>query len=85
MIKLIGISLYIYEIKQILMLGGGTLYNSITILNWKNQLKMPGLDTSNARQEKSLFVTTWMDIEIITPSEISQKIENHIISLICGI
>lgn len=67
------------------MLGRGTLYNSITILNWKNPLKMPGVDTSNARQEKSLFVTTWMDIEIITLSEISQKVENYIISLICGI
>jgi len=37
MIELIGISLNIYKIKQALMLGGGTLYNSTTILNWKNQ------------------------------------------------
>ena len=33
------------------------------------------------------FVTTWMDFEIIMLSEISQteKVENHMISVICGI
>ena len=39
MIEWIGISLNIYKIKQALMLGGGTLYNSTTILNWKNQFE----------------------------------------------
>ena len=33
------------------------------------------------------FVTTWTDLEIIMLSKISQteKVENHMISLICGI
>ena len=39
------------------------------------------------RDEILLFVTTWMDLEIILLSEINQtgKIENHMIQLICGI
>ena len=34
-----------------------------------------------------LFVTTWIDLEIVILSEISQtvKVENHMISLICEI
>ena len=33
------------------------------------------------------FAATWMDLEIITPSEVSQeeKDKYHMISLICGI
>ena len=33
------------------------------------------------------FASTWMDLEIITPSEVSQKEKDkyHMISLICGI
>ena len=33
------------------------------------------------------FAATWMDLEIITPSEVSQKekVTYHMISLICGI
>ena len=33
------------------------------------------------------FVTTWTDLEIIMLSKISQteKVENHMLSLICGI
>ena len=39
------------------------------------------------RDEIPPSVTTWMDLEIIMLSEISQteKVENHMISLICGI
>ena len=39
------------------------------------------------RDETVPFVTTWMNLEIIMLSEISQteKIENRMISLICGI
>ena len=39
------------------------------------------------RDEILPVATTWMDIEIIMLSKISQteKVENHIISLICGI
>ena len=39
------------------------------------------------RDEILPFVITWMDLEIIMLSEISQteKVENHMISLICGI
>ena len=39
------------------------------------------------RDEILPFVTTWMDLKIIMLSKISQtkKVENHIISLICGI
>ena len=39
------------------------------------------------RNEILPFVTTWMDLGIIMLSEISQteKVENHMISLICGI
>ena len=32
-----------------------------------------------------LFVTTWMDLDIITLSEISQRDKHWIIPLICGI
>ena len=33
------------------------------------------------------FATTWMDLEIVTPSKVSQKEKDkfHMISLICGI
>ena len=33
------------------------------------------------------FAVTWMDLEVITPSEVSQKErdKNRMISLICGI
>ena len=38
------------------------------------------------RDEILSFATTWMDLEIIMLSEISrtEKVENHMISLICG-
>ena len=37
--------------------------------------------------EIALFATTWIDLEVIVPSEISQteKEKYHTISLICGI
>ena len=43
--------------------------------------------TAIRRDEILPFATTWMDLEIITLSKISQteKVENHMISLICGI
>ena len=31
------------------------------------------------------FATTWMQLEILILSEVSQKDKNHMISLICGI
>ena len=39
------------------------------------------------RNEIVAFVETWMDLEIVIQSEVSQKEKNkyHIISLICGI
>ena len=39
------------------------------------------------RDEMLPFATTWMDLEIIMLSEISQteKAENHMLSLICGL
>ena len=39
------------------------------------------------RDEILSFATTWMDLEMIILSKISQtkKNENHMISLICGI
>ena len=39
------------------------------------------------KDEIQPFATTWMDLEIIMLSEISQteKVENHMISLTCGI
>ena len=43
---------------------------------------------SSIRRDEILpFVSTWMDLEIIILSEISQteKVENHMLSLICGI
>ena len=38
------------------------------------------------RDEMLPFATTWMDLEIIMLSKISHKgkVENHMISLICG-
>ena len=42
-----------------------------------------------ARRKDELlpFVTTWTDLETLTLSEMSQteKVKNHVISLICGI
>ena len=44
-------------------------------------------NTTQNKNEIMLFAATWMDLEIITLSEVSQKEENkyHMISLICGI
>uniref|UniRef100_A0A671G5C2 Uncharacterized protein n=1 Tax=Rhinolophus ferrumequinum TaxID=59479 RepID=A0A671G5C2_RHIFE len=43
--------------------------------------------TAIRKDEMVPFVTTWMDLEIIMLSKISQteNVENHMISLICGI
>ena len=44
-------------------------------------------DSAIRRDEMLPFATTWTDLEIIMLSEISQteKVENHVISLICEI
>ena len=44
-------------------------------------------NTTQKKNEIILFAATWMDLEIITLSEVSQKEENkyHMISLICEI
>ena len=49
------------------------IYNGILLSHKKNEI-MP-------------FAATWMDLEIIIVSEVSQKENNkyHMISLICGI
>ena len=46
-----------------------------------------GILLGHRRDEILPFGTTWMDLEIIILSEIHQteKVENHMISLICGI
>ena len=46
-------------------------YNGI-LLTHKNNKVMP-------------FAATWMDLEIVILSEISQKDKYHMISLLCGI
>ena len=42
---------------------------------------------SHKKNETILFAATWMDLEIIMPSEVSQtkKDKYHMWSLICGI
>ena len=37
------------------------------------------------RNEIELFVVRWMDLEVFILSEVSQKEEKYMISLICGI
>ena len=46
-----------------------------------------GLLLSHKKNEIIPFVPTWMDLEIIILSEVSQKEKDksHVISLICGI
>ena len=43
--------------------------------------------SARAKNEIMPFAATWMDLEIITPSEVSQteKAKYHMISVICGI
>ena len=74
----------------------------LTVARTWMQLKCPTIDEwlkklwyiytmeyfSAVRRDEILpFATTWMDLEIIMLSEISQteKVENHMISLTCGI
>ena len=40
---------------------------------------------SHKKDEIMSFAATWMELEIIILSEVSQKDKYHIISLICGI
>ena len=46
-----------------------------------------GILLSHKKNETLPFTATWMDLEIIIPSEVSQteKDKYHMISLICGI
>ena len=46
-----------------------------------------GLLLSHKKEEMMPFVATWMNLEIIIPSKVSQteKDKYHMISLICGI
>ena len=46
-----------------------------------------GILLSHKKNEIMLFAATWMDLEIIILSEVSQTEDNkyHMISLICGI
>ena len=46
-----------------------------------------GILLSHKKNETLPFAATWMDLEIIIPSEVSQteKDKYHMISLICGI
>ena len=46
-----------------------------------------GISFSHKKKEILPFATTWMDLEIIILSEVSQteKDKYHMISLICGI
>ena len=48
--------------------------------------KYNGILLSDKKNEIIPFAATWMDLEIIKLSELSQKEKNkyHIISLICG-
>ena len=74
----------------------------IAVANTWKQLKCPTIDdwlkklwymytmdyySAIRRHEILSFATTWMDLEIIMLSEISQteKVKNHVISLICGV
>ena len=43
--------------------------------------------SATKKNKRMLFAATWMDLEIVTPSEVSQTEKNkyHMISLICGI
>ena len=45
------------------------------------------LNTTQPLKKKEImpFAATWMDLEIIILSEVSQKDKYHMISLICGI
>ena len=46
-----------------------------------------GILSAIKRNEIMPFAATWMDLEIVTPSEISQKEKDRyrIVSVICGI
>ena len=60
----------------------------LTIDGWlKKQWYIYTMEYCSAiRKELLPFVTVWMDLEIIMLSETSQteKVENHMISLMCG-
>ena len=42
-------------------------------------------DSAIKKNEIMSFAATWMDLQIIILSELSQKDKNHMISFICGI
>ena len=44
-----------------------------------------GILLSHKKNERMPFAASWMELEIIILSEVSQKDKCHMISLICGI
>ena len=56
-------------------------------MRWEKGRRKWRLSLSNQKNEILPFAATWMDLEIITLSEIGQteKDKYHIISLTCGI
>ena len=66
------------------------LMDIYTIDDWRKKLQdIYTMEYYSARRRDEMlpFVTIWMDLEIIMLSEISQteKVENHMVSLICEI
>ena len=54
---------------------------------WIKMWYIPTMEYCSAIKKNEImpFTATWMDLEIIILSEVSQKDKYHMISLICGI
>ena len=76
-----------FGISRCKLLYIGWINNKGILYSTRNYIQYPVINCNGKEDEIMPFATTWIDLEIIILSEVSQKEKDkyHMISLICGI